>query len=41
MIRDCLESGSQKFGMCVPTGDEMSDIGKNFIVLANFCSLKS
>ena len=33
MIRDCLESGSQKFGMCVPTGDEMSDIGKNFIIL--------
>ena len=32
MIRDCLESGSQKFGMCVPTGDEMSDIGKNFIL---------
>ena len=28
MIRDCLESGSKKFGICVQTSGEISDIGK-------------
>ena len=34
MIRESIESGSRKFGMCVPQagGDDYSDIGKNKLI---------